>query len=71
MTAIAHELSGVEADAIVADLDLAGIPIVVRMQNQAAHLYPQRLFSTVEEVFALRSFGAVTDAMVWHKAVVT
>lgn len=71
MTTIAHELSGVEADAIVADLGKAGIPVVVRMQNQAAHLYPQRACTTSEEVLALRSFGAKTDAMVWHKAVVT
>lgn len=70
MTAIAHELSGVEADAIVADLGKAGIPVVVRMQNQAAHLYPQRLFTTVEEVRVLRAVSVFTDAMVWHKAVV-
>lgn len=67
MTLVVHELSGVEADAIVADLGKAGIPVVVRMQNHAAHLYPQRPFTTVEEVYALRAVSAKTDAMAWHK----
>jgi hypothetical protein len=70
VTAIAHELSGVEADAIVADLGLAGIPVVVRMHDKAAHLYPQRACTTSEEVDVLRAVSAKTDAMVWHKAVV-
>jgi hypothetical protein len=67
VTDVARELTGVEADAIAAGLGAAGIPVIVRMQNQAAHLYPQRPFTTVEVVYTLRAFVAKTDAVTWHK----
>jgi hypothetical protein len=68
VSAVVHELSGVEADAIVADLGAAGIPVIVRMQHHAAHLYPQRAVTTSEEVRVLRAVELRTDAFVWHGA---
>jgi hypothetical protein len=68
VSVVVHELSGVEADAIVADLGAAGIPVVLRIQNHAAHLYPQRAVTTSEEVRVLRAVELRTDAFVWHRA---
>jgi hypothetical protein len=63
---VAHELSGVEASAIVAGLGAAGIPVVVRMQN---HRRPPLSAAAVHDRrrgLHPAGVGQRTDAVVWH-----